>query len=369
MVGHVKHSNICREAIEDFQRREGISNPLTVLQDVPTRFVSFFCLSRTHLRLVIVLRWNSVFLMLERALKLKAALESALYPDPKTRVLLPDEKAWQTAHELVTILRPFLQATEIFSGSTYVTSSVVFPVYLRLKDAVEEQMKNYTATAPFHKLLVLFKADLDALLADLTDFFKKASLLDTRFFPMWQQDRLKSERQRLVDDLRKQLREEELKAKGISASTGKDSKQHSESKESKERDPHQGSSSSSADTGFVLFPEMPVAAPAEPTEDELARFLREPALPMKVSPLTHWAEVLSAKYPVLARIAKRLFSVVASSVPSERLFSHVGELISDIRASLDPALAEQQVFVMQNKDILLARIINQHGDKGKKAKS
>ena len=91
---------------------------------------------------------------------------------------------------------------------------------------------------------------------------------------------------------------------------------------------------------------MVPAAPKE--DDELSRYLKEPALPNTADPLQHWHNSLAAKYPTLARLARRAFSIVASSVASERLFSKAGHLFNQLRARLDPSLGELQLFVQQN---------------------
>jgi hypothetical protein len=54
------------------------------------------------------------------------------------------------------------------------------------------------------------------------------------------------------------------------------------------------------------------------------------------------------KYPRLSKLAKFLFSITATSVPSEVLFSHSGNIVTDYRNRLDPFKVEQVVFIKDN---------------------
>jgi hypothetical protein len=51
----------------------------------------------------------------------------------------------------------------------------------------------------------------------------------------------------------------------------------------------------------------------------------------------------------MGKIAKMLFCVTASSVPSECMFSKAGELISKKRSRLNPELAEDMLMLASNK--------------------
>ena len=53
--------------------------------------------------------------------------------------------------------------------------------------------------------------------------------------------------------------------------------------------------------------------------------------------------------PNMAKIAKNLFCITASSVPSECLFSKTGELISKKRARLSPSRAEELLMLSVDK--------------------
>ncbi len=55
------------------------------------------------------------------------------------------------------------------------------------------------------------------------------------------------------------------------------------------------------------------------------------------------------RIPYMAKIAKMLFCVTASSVPSECLFSSAGQLVSEKRTRLQPECTEAILMLQQNK--------------------
>ncbi len=67
------------------------------------------------------------------------------------------------------------------------------------------------------------------------------------------------------------------------------------------------------------------------------------------NPLEFW-KVHSNQFPILSIICKKIFSIPCTSVPSERLFSKSGEVISLKRNKLKPALAEYLTILDQDLD-------------------
>ena len=59
-------------------------------------------------------------------------------------------------------------------------------------------------------------------------------------------------------------------------------------------------------------------------------------------------ELNQSIFPSLSRIAQLVFCTTASSVPSECVFSAAGQLINKKRTRLNPALAEDLLFLNRN---------------------
>ena len=67
-------------------------------------------------------------------------------------------------------------------------------------------------------------------------------------------------------------------------------------------------------------------------------------------PLSWW-KVRKGTYPNLSAMAKKCLGIVATSVPSERLFSVAGMTVNAKRAALDPANVKKLVFLRSNLEV------------------
>ena len=85
-------------------------------------------------------------------------------------------------------------------------------------------------------------------------------------------------------------------------------------------------------------------------KDEFTKYLNEETLPAleKYDPFEWW-RINKIHYPRLAKIARKYLSIPATSVPSERLFSGAGNLITHDRNRLSPRLVNQIMFLKRNK--------------------
>jgi hypothetical protein len=91
---------------------------------------------------------------------------------------------------------------------------------------------------------------------------------------------------------------------------------------------------------------IPVRA-RDSLQRELELYLEEQLLPHTSCPLTWW-RAHQLTYPAVAEVARHILCVPATSVPSERLFSKAGDVITKKRNSLEPKKAEQIIFIMDN---------------------
>ena len=66
------------------------------------------------------------------------------------------------------------------------------------------------------------------------------------------------------------------------------------------------------------------------------------------SPLKWWAD-RETKYPRLSVIAKHVLAVSAKSVPSERIFSSAGLIVTKLRNRLSSEVVDQIIFLNKNK--------------------
>ena len=82
-------------------------------------------------------------------------------------------------------------------------------------------------------------------------------------------------------------------------------------------------------------------------DQEIQRYLAEP-LGTNQCALTWWKE-REASYPILSKLAKKYLAIPATSVPSERIFSLAGNLVTKKRALLSPETVNILIFLNKNR--------------------
>ena len=80
---------------------------------------------------------------------------------------------------------------------------------------------------------------------------------------------------------------------------------------------------------------------------ETSEYFKEHLIPREREPLTWWLEH-EKKYPNLSKLARKYLCITATSIPSERLFSKAGELVSHKRSCLKPSNVNMLLFLNQN---------------------
>jgi hypothetical protein len=83
--------------------------------------------------------------------------------------------------------------------------------------------------------------------------------------------------------------------------------------------------------------------------DEFAEFR---SCKMKWGPTIPYWHANRAKFPVMERVAAAVLSAQATSVPSERLFSEAGELVSKRRTRLSDQNVNALVFCHENRHLM-----------------
>ena len=112
LLGYFKHSSSATDILHDKQLAlKKDQQPLTVVQDVSTR-------------------WNSTFYMVRRLLQLRSVLtvvltDPALTKKKDDRDLFLKESEWRLASDLVLLLEEYEQATTVVGGQSYLTLSLL----------------------------------------------------------------------------------------------------------------------------------------------------------------------------------------------------------------------------------------------------
>ena len=93
----------------------------------------------------------------------------------------------------------------------------------------------------------------------------------------------------------------------------------------------------------------------EEEKSEFSRYDKVPQISFKSDPLAFW-NANKTKYPGAAKLARRYLAIPATSVPSERVFSKAGNIVTKKRASLDPDLVEKLLFLHYNWSLVEKRL-------------
>lgn len=80
---------------------------------------------------------------------------------------------------------------------------------------------------------------------------------------------------------------------------------------------------------------------------EVRSYLEEPLIQRAADPLSWW-ETKASVYPRLVNVMARRLCIVATSVPSERIFSKTGQIITERRNRISPSKLRHLVFLNAN---------------------
>ena len=291
-------------------------------------------------------RWNSTFIMLKSVLDahdcIKIVLNNCSELRKKYSHMLLNGTDIEILEDLVHLLLPFYQFTKIMSGSKYVTISIVIPGITRLLEILQLYESQYS-NVEIEKLARSMKDDLE----ERTKFFFtnpmviSATFLDPRYRKF----------HFIKDDIEKQTFISKAKSYIVNTYLAKFKTSETEVMEP----PPSKKKRISKEKNFSLLSEDDdlVASSGLSEKDKIELEIRN-YCEMKVvvneqsNPLEFYKNN-SDLLKCLGKFSKLLFSITASSTPSEESFSTSGDIISDQRSRLTPEHAEELVLISQNK--------------------
>ena len=87
---------------------------------------------------------------------------------------------------------------------------------------------------------------------------------------------------------------------------------------------------------------------------ELSHYLKRPNVPWDRNPLAEWSQ-MKAVFPNIYPVAMKYISILATSVPSERLFSQSGQIVTKQRNRLSGKHVNQLLFLSSVDEELWGR--------------
>ena len=346
-----------RQIVSHFRHSSQASHRLLVAQVQ-------LSLPQHKLKMEVATRWNSTFKMMERLVEQKDALSLVLSSTENAINLTPYE--WRTAADYCKTLKPFEEATTLMSGSTYPTVSMVIPVLnillKKLRDSTDELKDLKLALAAgLNSQWPQYERDTVFATASLVDprFKRLAFSSDDTFKKVVSEVSQRMERLLYLADT--SVACESMAGGSTTTSTQESQDDSSDTARAHSiicMNPSSSQSSAWSCSLWSTFRDMvaeQLASTASHTgtsykervERELQMYLNESVIAPEHDIFDWWSSN-SARFPVVAKVARMYLAIPATSVPSEQLFSTAGLIISEHRNRLKPGDAEQLVFLAKN---------------------
>lgn len=279
-------------------------------------------------------RWNSTLQMYERVCKLRKPLVATLAVLKDKKMLLPslDADDFVVLEEACKILKPFEKVTEELSSEKNVSGPKVVVLLRRLMSSLRTAIANQNLCATSHTLAQQLldglkerypKVEYELLLS-------KPAFLDPRFkkYGLSIKEASTHCKESLLTDMAKMAREELDDRGPASVVTETDDEDSLWGQFDRQNRSH-------------------ITTPMSSASIELRQYAEEMPIDRKSDPLEWWAR-REVVYPRLAKLARKNLSLVATSVPSERVFSAAGEVLSKKRNRLSNESVQKIVVLHGN---------------------
>ncbi|KAL6142841.1 hypothetical protein ACLB2K_061117 [Fragaria x ananassa] len=286
-------------------------------------------------------RWNSTFLMIKSALEMKEVFWRLSQTDRNYKHHPTDEE-WKTAEVISDCLEHFYAATNHFSGSSFPTSNVFFPDICKIKMHLSKWEKSE------HEFLRLMAVPMKEKFDKYWDECSLVLAVGVVFDPRFKMQLIEYYFEKLHGSEAYEYIERVRTAMFDLFTEYEDDSSQSEMESNLE---FSGSCNdktvASRDdelSGFDAFVREGSSHIVAKKKSELEQYLEEPLFP-RAEPFNvlNWWKINSAKCPTLARMARDILAVPATTVASEAAFSVGGRVIDESRASMLPETVEALV--------------------------
>jgi hAT family C-terminal dimerisation region len=283
--------------------------------------------------------------MLERMLEQRQAI--ALYAAENDSLCTLSPQQWDIMKNVVGLLGPFEEATRYVSSATVCISETI-PLLAGLKSRLEKAQDDAGVKTMKAALL---EALASRFQIDYSPVYTIASVLDPRFKTRFFNDVVSAA---VVGDVKTKLA-----AMMNVVQTNESDRPDTTEQQLPKKVPKLTSKASLFDCLDDLLeaatPQDTQATQSTPAANastlELDHYLAEPLIP-RTNSLSQWWRENKDKFPILASLARTYLGAPPSSVPSERLFSTAGAVITDQRSRLLPDNAEMLIFLKYNSILI-----------------
>lgn len=356
----------CKKLVGSFSHSEGLNRRLKVKQD------ELGLERKVKLVQEVSTRWNSTLDMLDSILTNEDPLKCMSVESVNNCIAnnVPNEIEFDFIYGFYKLLKPLKELTVYFSGSSYVTTSILHPSLYQLVNNVlpSFDFSDSKLNILRDNLIDNIKNRFAYILNDsINEFFIMSSYMDYNYRKFsYLNDELKIEFAKkrakstiinyyalYLEHNRTQNEEMYLERPSSNVSTPENS-----SISSKEIPSRQNTRKSRDlnDTNFLSTlndKTTSVQKEISSLEKEFLiyesfDFVAKPGNPSFMNTLEFY-KLYKTKIPSLAELSQLVFSVTASSVPSENLFSSAGWVQNELRNRIQPSALEMVNFIIKNK--------------------
>lgn len=307
IVRYFKHSNIAASELKKEQKNDSTQAPLRLIQSCPTR-------------------WNSTFYSIKRFLLLSEKIAPILIRNSTAPNMLTADRL-EELKELVSLLGPIEELSKELSGQQYVTCSKSIPMKFCMLYTIQKYSAKTKIGEECKKMLI---KEIKSRFAELESnpILSIATILDPRFKKHYFGDPVAC--QSAISNI------ETLLEKYTIRTDAEDTR---------------GNNQEEVEEGSVWSVHNTVISASTSNRDvtstELKNYLEEPATGLKTDPLLYWKN--QTMYRNLSLLSEKFLCVVATSVPSERLFSKAGLIMTPTRNRLGGEMLAELIFLNNTK--------------------
>ncbi|CAG9831131.1 unnamed protein product [Diabrotica balteata] len=279
-------------------------------------------------------RWNSVYYMIKRFLELREYV-NIIINNHTTAPLMLTARELSDLSKIKSLLEPLEAVTTEISGEHFPTGSTIIPiVYHLIKKTEEINVDDSDLGTVFkEKLVQQIKKRLGS--AEQVAVLAKATVLDPRFKKLYFSNPLncaKAVEHILIDlkTINPTETETTINENLNTAQSNTSDKFNLWSNHQSIVEEHLASTST-------------VTTETE-SSSEISLYLRTPVVPLNTNPLEWWKNHKDM-YSNLYKITKQYLCVIATSVPSERLFSKASQVLTERRNRLSGNKLQKILFL------------------------
>nr|CAI5850148.1 unnamed protein product [Callosobruchus analis] len=289
-------------------------------------------------------RWNSTYYMFSRLILLEEAVTVTVGLLHNPIAMLTAEE-WTLLREICKILEPFEQITTEISSEKHVTISKIIPIHYGLVSVLKKFQTEITVSAAQTLILDL----LDSISKrfgriEFNPLLAKPTLLDPRFKAkaFSSADAVRCVKGAVQGDIVGLIHQQNDLVESSPTSTANAAQETC----------LENTKTSLIWQSFdALVENVSEVSPTATAIMEIRLYLEEGILGRSEDPLMWWKKRESL-YPNLSNLAKRHLCAPSTSVPSERIFSKAGQIVSERRSRIKAKNVTKLLFLNCNRSFL-----------------